>query len=68
MEPHGALLRDRDPSAVWNERLSATFDALVQVPVFEDLARTWVRRYASLETARTLAILADRLAEMRGIV
>jgi uncharacterized protein len=50
LEPHGSLLRDRSPLDLWTRRLSATFDSLVRGPVFEEQARTWVRRYASNQT------------------
>lgn len=46
LEPHGALLRDRSPHAVWQQRLAATFGSRVRGPVFEEQARTWVRRFA----------------------
>lgn len=46
LEPHGSLLRDRDPRKTWNDRLSPVFDSTVRGPVFEELARTWVRRHA----------------------
>lgn len=49
-EPHGPLLRDRDPAAVWRDRLSPVFDSRVRGPVFEEMVRTWVRRHASEET------------------
>jgi hypothetical protein len=44
LEPHGAELRDRPADQVW------IFGAQVRGPVFEQQARTWVRRYASAET------------------
>ncbi len=50
LEPHGPLLRERDPRSAWDRRLSATFDARVRGPVFEELARTWVRRHADPAT------------------
>lgn len=50
LEPHGRLLRDRDPRSVWSGTLTATFDSRVRGPVFEEQARAWVRRYASAET------------------
>lgn len=50
LEPHGSLLRDRDPLELWTDRLSATFDSRVRGPVFEEQARTWVRRYTSTST------------------
>jgi uncharacterized protein len=49
LEPHGTLLRDREPGAAW-QRLSRTFDARVRGPVFEEQARSWVRRHASPAT------------------
>lgn len=56
LEPHGPLLRDRDPRGTWNDRLSAVFDSRVRGPVFEEMARDWVRRHAS---PRTLGVRAD---------
>ncbi|HEX8694701.1 MAG TPA: hypothetical protein VF746_19910 [Longimicrobium sp.] len=50
LEPHGSLLRDRDPRATWERRLAATFDSRVRGPVFEEQARAWVRRYADAAT------------------
>lgn len=50
LEPHGSLLRDRDPLDLWIRRLSTTFDSRVRGRVFEEQARTWVRRYASRDT------------------
>jgi uncharacterized protein len=50
LEPHGLLLRDRDPLDLWIHRLSITFDSRVRGPVFEEQARAWVRRYASIPT------------------
>jgi hypothetical protein len=50
LEPHGRLLRDRVPRTIWNDRLSATFDSRVRGPVFEEQARTWVRRFADPTT------------------
>ncbi len=50
LEPHGPLLRHRDPRELWTRRLSAIFDARVRGPVFEEQARTWVRRYADEAT------------------
>jgi hypothetical protein len=40
------LLRERDPRSTWKRRLAAVFDARVRGPVFEEQARTWVRRFA----------------------
>jgi hypothetical protein len=50
LEPNGPLLRDRDPVSAWTNRLAHTFDAQVRGPVFEEQARTWVRRFASDST------------------
>lgn len=50
LEPHGAVLRNRDPRRTWTERLSVVFDSRVRGPVFEELARTWVRRHAAEAT------------------
>lgn len=47
LEPHGSLLRDRDPRRLWNNRLSAVFDSRVRGPVFEEMTRAWVRRHAA---------------------
>lgn len=50
LEPHAGLLRDRDPQATWEGTLVTTFDSRVRGPVFEEMARTWVRRYAEPAT------------------
>jgi uncharacterized protein len=50
LEPHGHLIRDRDPKRAWSERLAAIFDSRVRGPVFEEIARTWVRQYAASHT------------------
>jgi AAA+ ATPase superfamily predicted ATPase len=50
LEPHGPLLRDRDPRTVWKDRLSTIFDSRVRGPIFEELARTWIRRHAAPAT------------------
>lgn len=50
LEPHGQLLRDRDPRAAWEQRLRAVFDAQVRGPVFEEQARVWVRRHSDPAT------------------
>lgn len=50
LEPHGALLRDRDPHDSWDTRLERIFNAQVRGPVFEEQARTWVRRFADSAT------------------
>jgi len=53
LEPHGALLRDRDPAEVWAQRLEPMFNSQVRGPVFEEQARTWVRRFVADETLDT---------------
>ncbi|TVR58901.1 MAG: ATP-binding protein [Gemmatimonadales bacterium] len=50
LEPHGALLRGRDPFEVWEQRLRPSFNARVRGPVFEEQARVWVRRFADPAT------------------
>ncbi len=50
LEPNGALLRDRDPADTWRTRLARIFDSQVRGPVFEEQARTWVRRFAGAST------------------
>lgn len=50
LEPHGSLLRDKTPSEMWSRKLSTTFDSRVRGPVFEEQARLWLRRYASVDT------------------
>lgn len=50
LEPHGVLLRDRDPPTAWRDRLSTTFASQVRGPIFEEQARMWVRRYAAPAT------------------
>jgi hypothetical protein len=50
LEPHGALLRDRDPDDLWARRLVTSFDSRVRGPVFEQQARTWARRWADEAT------------------
>jgi AAA+ ATPase superfamily predicted ATPase len=50
LEPHATALRDRDPRETWDRRLAAVFDTHVRGPVFEEQARTWVRRFAAAES------------------
>lgn len=50
LEPHATALRERDPRGTWERRLGAVYDARVRGPVFEEQARTWVRRFAAPET------------------
>ena len=46
LEPHRQVLRARDRPGTWRERLVGTFDARVRGPVFEEMAREWVRKFA----------------------
>ncbi|HEX9887037.1 MAG TPA: hypothetical protein VGA70_11145 [Longimicrobiales bacterium] len=46
LEPHAGLLRDRDARQSWEATLARTFDSRVRGPVFEEVARTWARRFA----------------------
>lgn len=50
LEPNRTVLRERDIREVWHRRLAATFDSRVRGPVFEEQARTWVRRFAAPAT------------------
>ncbi|MDA8296343.1 MAG: MarR family winged helix-turn-helix transcriptional regulator [Actinomycetota bacterium] len=50
LEPHGPLRRERRPREAWDARLRHVFDSSVRGPVFEEMARTWVRRWASTKT------------------
>jgi hypothetical protein len=52
LEPPRTLLRERNLRSTWDERLAATFDARVRGPVFEEMARSWARRFAAPETLR----------------
>ena len=47
LDPNRALLRHRDPEEVWTSVLVPRFDSQVRGPVFEEMARTWVVRFAS---------------------
>jgi hypothetical protein len=47
LEPHRAALRDQDLRVLWRTRLASVFNARVRGAVFEEQARTWVRRFAS---------------------
>ncbi|MPZ24795.1 MAG: hypothetical protein GEU28_14995 [Dehalococcoidia bacterium] len=65
LEPHGSLVRERDPRRLWRDRLSSIFDARVRGPVFEELARTWVRRHAA---PATLGGPADRVGPSSVVI
>lgn len=47
---NSSLLRDRNPGETWKARLRQRFDSRVRGPVFEEQARTWVRRFSSETT------------------
>jgi AAA+ ATPase superfamily predicted ATPase len=53
LEPHRALLRDRDAEGSWANTLRDAYRTHVRGPVFEEMARTWVRRFASDDTLPT---------------
>ena len=55
LEPHRALLRSRLPVTVWQQRLLSTFNARVLGPVFEEMARDWVQKFADTKTLGGLA-------------
>ncbi|QSB13523.1 ATP-binding protein [Natronosporangium hydrolyticum] len=65
LEPHGPLLRERDPHEAWEERLSAVFGSRVRGPVFEEQARSWVRRYAD---PAVLGGFADHVGPSTAVV
>jgi hypothetical protein len=65
LEPHASLLRERDSRSAWSDRLSAIFDARVRGPVFEEVARAWVRRHAA---AATLGGSADYVGPSTVVV
>lgn len=48
LEPHGTLLRARDPRELWRDHLVHTFDSQVRGRVFEQQARDWVLHHASV--------------------
>ena len=63
--PHRSLFRDRQPRELWVRRLAAVFDSRVRGPVFEDITRTWVRRYAAVTT---LGGPADHIGRSSAVV
>lgn len=68
LEPHGVLLRDREPRTTWESRLSATFDTHVRGPVFEEQAREWVRRHAGHDTlGGTPDHVGPSIVSVRGV-
>ena len=50
LEPYRTALRGRDVGREWQSRLRQVFDSRVRGAVFEQMARTWVERFASQET------------------
>jgi len=50
IEPNGASLRDGGAAELWRARLRDVFASRVGGPVFEELARVWLRRFASQDT------------------
>jgi len=50
LEPHRSSLRGRQRLETWRGRLVDTFGARVRDPVFEEMAREWVRNYADTAT------------------
>ena len=50
LEPHRPMLRARPSIESWRDRLVGSFGARVRGPVFEEMARTWVQRFADPAT------------------
>jgi hypothetical protein len=50
LEPQRSRLRSRDPRTLSAKRLTEVLDSQVRGPVFEQLARTFVERFASDDT------------------
>lgn len=50
LEPHRSSLRTTHRSYLWSTRLVDTFGARVRGPVFEEMAREWVRSFADTAT------------------
>ena len=67
LEPFRSMLRDRVPSEVWDVRLRHVFDSRVRGPVFEEMARTWVRRFASRSTITSFGHVGPSHASMGGV-
>ena len=66
LEPHGALLRGRDPAAMWEERLASVFSSLVRGPVFEEMARDWTLRFAGRSTVPVRDHIGPSMAHVGG--
>lgn len=67
IDPNGALLRDRPPEEVWENRLRASFDSRVRGPVFEAQARLWARRFASPNTIDPASRIGPSSATIDGV-
>ena len=66
LQPHGSALRGRDPSRLWLSRLKHVFDSQVRGPVFEEVARTWVTRFASDATLPVRDYVGPSYANVDG--
>jgi len=67
LEPHGPELRDREPADVWARSLRHVFDSQVRGPVFEEQARTWVRRFAGPDTLAAGGHVGPSSAKIDGV-
>lgn len=67
LEPNGQLLRDRDPTAAWTQRLRDLFGSTVRGPVFEEQARTWVRRFAVDSTLKVRDFTGSSVVSIDGV-
>lgn len=67
LEPHSSLLRHRDSVAVWAERLQQVFDSMVRGPVFEEMCRVWVRRFADVGTVARIDHVGPSHAIIDGV-
>ena len=67
LEPNGPALRDRPPAEVWSSRLVDVFGSQVRGPVFEEQARTWLRRYVSASTLEIPAHIGPSSAAIEGV-
>ena len=67
LDPYGPLLRNRPPSEVWKDRLRHVFDSQVRGPVFEEVARTWVRRFANSSTVAPNGHIGPSRVAIEGV-
>lgn len=67
IEPHGAALRSRDLMVLWNDRLGATFNSQVRGPVFEEMARQWILKFASDETINCRDHIGPSIVRLDGV-